>query len=504
MSKNKSTASSIRRKPAPVAYRNNYSVGVQSALSNVQPTESSSASYSTHALVDNAQNRLLRDYETETKARFDKIETVLKEILSQQLRPDFKHWANGELFAQLGVTLDDNVWELNTNSNSQRYFQELFAKTVFAQFMRMSEDFFVNDPLNGQLQNEARQIFRDSGFHAIGVAPCADGRLAHFVSYVLRLPYSLARRKAHAGALFDISESVRNWVFIEHSRFREDVPNPATEPTRYLKMAVYHFSKADPSHQGCAAHGSDDQKAAEAALTKLKDFRQAIDNRFGCGSTVETILIGINTDDDSLKVHVPNENGRICLDRYIETADLYSDTKNMSVEDAKSFIENAIDSCNTLRLSTKPRQGVKTLLAWFIGNNFSQIEYVNNYEKGCYDDIGHAERFIGIGSGFEEVQLRNLSYYSFLDTIEEGVNDVDVGIKIFKGLNVKRGLPIPVIIRCDYDGRVPGSKERAEKKAVRLEKAVHNRYQELSTCGLLQTMATLRDYTGCQPVEKLA
>ena len=502
--KSKGTASSIRRKPLPLAYRNNYSSVKNETSVHSNSDNNYSSNHATHPLVNDAQNRALRDYETETKARFDNIETVLKSIISQQLRPDFKHWANNELFVQLGVTLDDNVWELNTNSNSQRYFQELFAKIVFAQFMRMSKDFFVNDPLRGQVKQEARQMFKESGIHAVGIAPCADGRLAHFVSYVLRLPYSLARRKAHAGALFDISESVRNWVFIEHSRFRESKPNSAEEPTRYLKVAVYHFSKADPSHQGCAAHGSDDHKAAEAALTKLKDFRQAIENRFGCGSTVETILIGVNTDDDSLKVHVPNENGRVCLQRYVETSELYSQTKNMSVEDAKLFIENTVDSCNINRHSTKPQDGVKKLLAWFITNNFSQIEYVNHYEQGCYDDIGHAERFIGIGSGFEEVQLRNLSYYSFLDTIEEGVNDVDVGIKIFKGLNIKRGLPIPIIIRCDYDGRVPGSKERAKKKASRLEKAVHNRYQELSACGLLQTMATLRDYTGCQPVEKLA
>ena len=488
----------------PLAYRNNYSSVEKSASASFHAESDYTTQHNAHPLVNNAKNHSLRDYEAQTKARFDNVETVLKSILGQQLRPDFKHWANNELFTQLGVTLDDNVWELNVNSNSQRYFQELFAKIVFAQFMRMSKDFFVNDPLQGQVQQEARQIFKDSGIHAIGIAPCSDGRLAHFVSYILRLPYSLARRKAHAGALFDISESVRNWVFLEHSRFRESKPNSSDETTRYLKMAVYHFSKADPSHQGCAAHGSDDQKAAEAALTKLKDFRQAIENRFGCGTTVETILIGVNTDDDSLKVHVPNENGRVCLERFVETSELYSQTKTKSVDDAKRFIQNSIDSCNVNRYSTKPRNGINTLLTWFITNNFSQIEYVNNYEQGCYDDLGHAERFIGIGSGFEEVQLRNLSYYSFLDTLEEGVNDVDVGIKIFKGLNIKRGLPIPIIIRCDYDGRVPGSKERAKKKASRLEKAVHNRYQELSACGLIQTMATLRDYTGCQPVEKLA
>jgi len=458
--------------------------------------------HATHSLVNESKNRLLQSYESRTKAAFDNIEPVLKEILIHKTRTDFIRWANDQLFLHLGVTLEQDDWDLKI-LNPHRLFQDLFAKVVFAQFIKMSENFFNNDPLLGQEKKEAEDIFREAGIHAVGISPCSDGRLAHFISYVLRLPYALTRRKAHAGALFDVSESVRNWVFVEHSRFREGMPNDPAEPTRYLKMAVYHFSKADPSHQGCAAHGSDDKKAAEAAKAKLQDFRQAIENRFGCGSTVEILLIGMNTDDDSLKIHIPNGKGDVCLDCFIETKQLYKQTLGLSPEAATSVIEAAVDKCALVSRSTSPLPEIKRLIAWLTSNNFSQISYVKDYEHGLYEDIGHAERFISIGSGFEEIQLRNLSYYSFLDTVEEGVNDVDVGIKIFKGLNVKRGLPIPIIIRCDYDGRVPGSKTRAVKKAQRLEKAVHNRYQELSSCGLLQTMATLRDNTGSQPAEKL-
>ena len=456
-----------------------------------------------HALVDSAQNRLFRDYESQTKARFDNVKAVLEEVLSQQTRSDFKRYANQQIFSRLGVTLDENVWDLDKSSSSHRFPEDLYSKIIFELFLKMSEDFFIHDPLTGQNKKEAEDVFKEAGIHAVGIAPCADGRLAHFISYVLRLPYTIARRKAHAGALFDVSESVRNWVFVEHSRFREGVPNNAVDPTRYLKMVVYHFSKVDPSHQGCAAHGSDDKKAAEAAKAKLSDFRQAIENRFGCGSTVETLLVGVNTDDDSLKIHVPNKQGEICLERFIETDKLYSKTLSLTANEAQAVVDADIDKCNLGSRSTRPRAGIKKLIAWLTINNFSQIEYVKNYEHGRYNDLGHAERFIGIGNGFEEVQLRNLSYYSFLDTIEEGVNDVDIGIKIFKSLNVKRGLPIPIIIRCDYDGRVPGSKTRAVEKARRLEKVIHNRYKALSSCGLLQTMGTLRDNTGCLPAEKL-
>lgn len=454
-----------------------------------------------HILVDSRRNQVLREYEMDIKSRFDNIEATLKDILHQRGQNGFVGWANQQLYAKLGVKLTDEEWLSGLNMQAQKGFQHLYAKTLFAQFLRMSDEFFTRDPLFGQKTQEAELLFNELGFHAVGIAPCADGRLAHFISYVLRLPYGVVRRKAHAGALFDISESVRNWVFIEHTRFRDGKPNSADDPTCYLKIAVYHYSKVDPTHQGCAAHASDDHKAAESALKRLKDFRQAIENRFGCGSTVQILLLGLNTDDDSLKVHVPDANGDIELQRYVETDTLYNGSLGLSEQQANELIDTALISSCQLVSKQAPKPQILKLLHWFIRNNFSQIAYVNKYEGGLYEDLGHAERFIGIGSGFEEIQLRNLTYYSFLDTIEEGVNDVDVGIKIFKGLNVKKLLPIPVIIRCDFDGRVPGSKDRAEQKALRLERAVKSRYQELQASGLLQVLVTLRDYTNSRPAE---
>lgn len=467
----------------------------------VKVNTTSKKTIGTHSLVDGLQNQQLREYEKQSKNSFDDIERVVRNVLKQIHRKDFVKWANEQFYSELGIRHDFK--DLDLVAGSQHTFQTLYAKTVFKQFMHMSEVFFLKDPLNGQKKEEAERQFKKAGIHAVGISPCADGRLSHFVSYVLRMPYSVARRKAHAGGLFDISESVRNWVFTEHSRFRDGIPNRADEPTHYMKMAVYHYSEADPTHQGCAAHCSDEDKAAKASLAKLQDFKQAIENRFGYESRVETLLIGVNTDDDSLKFHIPDANGNVSLTRFMDTGGMYEATINLSPEDAMVAIKDAIDFCNKADNTSLPRPELRDLIGWLIANNFSQIEYVNYYEHGCYDDIGHAERFIGIGNGFEENQLRNLSYYSFLDTVEEGVKDIDVGIKIFKSLNVKKGLPIPVIIRCDYDGRVPGSRDRAKEKAIRIEQAVYNRYNELSQCGLLKVLPTLRDKTGFRPAEKL-
>ncbi len=454
---------------------------------------------STHALVDTHTNHTLRAYEENTKRRFDTIATLVQQTNSI----DVTALANN-------AVLNNSAYlpkaEVNTSlaEVSECAHRKIFAKTLFAEFLEMSAEFFTKDPLKGQDYAQTAKLFKDAGFHAVGMALCSDGRLAHLASYVLRIPYSFVRRKAHAGALFDVSESVRNWVFIEHNRYRDSLPNSASEATKYLQIAVYHYSSSAPQTQGCAAHGSSENDAALAALGRLKDLKQAIENRFGKETTLQTLLIGIDTDNDSLKIHVPNADGNVCVKRFLETLPLYTQTKNLDATTAKNVISNAIDDSNMSRNSSAPNMGIRTVVAWMVENNFSQIAYVEEFEQGTYTDIGHAERFIGIGNGFEEVQLRNLSYYGFLDTVEESSNDIDIGIKIFKELNVAHGLPIPIIIRCDFDGRVPGSKERAETKAQRINNAIHDRYKELSSSGYLETLITIRDYTAYTPVEVLA
>lgn len=455
-----------------------------------------------HALVNTAQNQRLRDYEVKTKASFDAIEPVLKRLVAQQYQENLVEMAQTLVGKELGIRLPEH-W-LKGAWTRQLDVASLYAFCVFEQFKKMSRGFFEQDPLQGQDDNEVMTRFLKLGFHAVGIAPCADGRLAHVTSYVLRLPYGLVRRKAHAGALFDIGESVRNWVFVEHRRFCQGEPNSAAQPTRYLKIAVYHFSSHDPHHQGCAAHGSDDYAAASAAQERLDSFKLAIENRFGCEATVDTLLMGVDTDNDRLRIHVPNHVGEHDLASFIDTGKLYDMTLGMDATHARQVIRQQVSQVNVDHGRTAPVAGMVELLCWLIENNFSQIEYVKQYEKGRYLDIGHAERFIGLGNGFEEVQLRNLTYYSFLDTLEEGAADVDIGIKIFTGLNVNKGLPIPVVIRCDYDARVPGSRQRAEQKALRLQSAVHQRYATLSQQNKLATLCTLRDNSGYHASEQIA
>ena len=101
------------------------------------------------------------------------------------------------------------------------------------------------------------------------------------------------------------------------------------------------------------------------------------------------------------------------------------------------------------------------------------------------------------------MHLRNLTYFAYMDTVEEGAPDLDVGVKIFKGLNVSRGLPVPVVVRFDYNGQVPGARDRAERHCRRVQQAIESRYGELCREGLLHVLLTIRDQDRHAPAETI-
>ncbi len=444
-----------------------------------------------HELTNDVQNKKLYEYETKTKTSFDNIVSTLKEIAYIQHNENFLTNAQQISQKKLGIHLPNHI--LNKSWVKPLDMKALYAWSVFKQHEKFSDDFFKNDPLSGAAgSKEARdfeEFLLDCGFHLLDITPCSDGRLAHTVAYVMRIPFSSVRRRSHAGALFDIENTVNRWIKTEHKRYREGVPNLATKDTRYLKIVTYHFSSVDPLHQGCAAHGSNDKLAAQEGLNKLLAFRESVENSFCCGASVDLMLIGLDTDTDALKIHLNTSKGDISLENTISTLDLYDATINESAEYAEKQICQQISKHSY----EKELKGMDKFIFKIIKNNISQIDYVKDFYQGSYEDIGHAERFIGVGIGFKEVHLRNLTYFSHLDTVEEGAPDLDVGIKIFSGLNVSEDLPIPVVIRFDYSGKVPGAKDRAIKDCDRVNNAISIRYKNLVDQGLLHTCLTIRD-----------
>jgi len=437
------------------------------------------------------ENQRLYEYESKTKDCFDKIENVLRDISAMQHESDFAGSAQNLAKAQLGFALPEQL--LKDCWIKPLDIGQLYVWCVFETFRRFSEEFFIEQPLVRESEEDFQHFLQSCGFHTIDVSPCADGRLAHVISYVLRLPYKAVRRKSYAGAMFDVEDSLQKWVETEMLRHREGKPNLASDDTRYLKIAAYHFSSVMPEHEGCAAHGSDVQLAAAAAQEKLLNFRQGVENSFCCGASIDLLLIGLDTDTDSIRIHVPNAEGNMEIDSYIDTLTLYQQTnsmfQNLNEQGIVEYLEKSLGDDSV----SSPRKGMLKLIARLIHGNLQQVDYVKRYHGGNYQDIGHQERFIGMGIGFEEIQLRNLTYFSYLKTVEEGAKDLDVGIKIFTGLNIRRGLPVPVIIRYDYHGLVPGARARAESRCQQLETALKQRYADLADQGYIHTLLMVRD-----------
>jgi carboxysome shell carbonic anhydrase len=450
-----------------------------------------------HALTDGNDNAHLYDYERSIKEAFDSIVPTLKKISALQHEPEFESQAQVIARRYLGYELPrvllDDAWVTQLDMRS------LFAWCVFETYHRFCDEVFSSDPLGDKCEVKFQALLQDCGFHLLDVSPCADGRLAHVIRYVLRLPYRAVRRRSYAGAMFDIDDSLDKWVETELVRFREGRPNTADKATRYLKAVVYHHSSVDPEHEGCAAHGSDTQKAARGGLERLTGFRQAVENKYCCGASIDCLLIGMDTDTDAIRIHMPAADGGIDLDNFIDSQVVYDKTAHMKAGQAGQWIIEHVRERGGASLGN----GMARFIAYLLTNNMSQVEYVRNYYGGRYSDIGHAERFIGAGIGFEEVQLRNLTFFAYMNTVEEAATDLDVGIKIFTGLNVAHGLPVPIVVRFDYHGKVPGARERAEQHCQRVSNALHSRYRELSERGLLHTLQVVRDISAAGQLEIL-
>jgi carboxysome shell carbonic anhydrase len=445
-----------------------------------------------HPLHDPAHNRRLLEREDEITTAFAAIEPVLKEVAVVQYQDGYADRIQELMRSRLGFELPASC--LTASWIKPLNMRGLYAYSVFQTFRRLAERDFDRSSASLAEGEPADEVIRKWGFHAIDIAPCADGRLSGVVDYILRVPPSVvAYRKSFAGALFDVEEGLRHWEEIELRRHREGVPNRADEATRYLKIGVYHTSSSDPAHEGCAAHGSDERKSAQALLDRLNAFAQAIENTHCCGASVATLLIGVDTDSDAIRLHVPDARGAMSPERYVDNRVLFEATHDMGREQAKEAIRIAVAEAAGAAPDDAATEGMRWFCGYLLKNNMAQIEYVRAYHGGRYADLGHTERFITVGDSFDDVQLRNLAYQAQMETIEEGAADMDVGIKIFRRVNMARDLPIPVFVHFRYDGKVPGSRERAARRGQRLERAIHTRYPDLAREGWLYTYATVQD-----------
>jgi carboxysome shell carbonic anhydrase len=458
-----------------------------------------------HPLAEPAATRALAARAEEITAAFARIEPTLRELAADQFQEGFAAAATARIQREFGLTLPAQAFAASWVAPLDA--RRLYARVVIGTFCRLIERDFDRSHATLSEGEPAEELIRRWGFHAIDVTPCADGRLSGVVDYILRIPPAvIAYRKSYAGAMFDIEESLRHWETVELRRWREARPNAADAPTRFLKLGVYHYSSVAPRRQGCAAHGSDEGRAAGALLERLQQLEQAVELSHCCGARIASLLIGVDTDTDAIRVHVPDPSGLIATERFVDNLALYERTRDLGREQAKAAIRSAVADCAGVADDDAESEGMRWFCGYLLKNNIAQIDAVRAWHGGTYADSGHTERLIVVGDAVDDVQLRNLAFQAQMDTVEEGSVDLDIGMQILRGLHEPRGLAVPVLVHLRYDPRIPGARERAERRARRLQRAIEARHAAGVAAGLIFVQSTVRagDAARLDPVEPLA
>jgi carboxysome shell carbonic anhydrase len=442
-----------------------------------------------HPLADDALSATLRRRAEEIEAAFAAIEPTLRGLAPRQFDEAFAPWASNILRERLGAEFPPET--LTAGWAAPLDMRRLYARCVLGVFRRLIERAFDRGLTELSEGESAEALIRRWGFHAIDITPCADGRLSGVVDYILRVPPAVVTaRESHAGAMFDVAETVQRWEAIELRRWREGRPNAATEATRYLKMGVYHFSSVDPRREGCAAHASNDRRAAGVLIERLEQFQEAM-TQIHCAA-VATLLVGVDTDTDAIRVHVPDSLGRMSVDRQVDNRVIYEATQGLAREAAKEAIREAVASCAGVAPDDAPTEGMRWLCGYLLKNNLGQVDAVRAWHGGAYADSGHTERLIVVGDPIDDVQLRNLAFQAQMETVEEGAADLDIGIKVLRGVHEPHGLAAPVLAHFRYDPHIPGALERAQVRALRLRAAILARHADLAVRGLLHVEAVVR------------
>lgn len=444
-----------------------------------------------HPLAEPALSAALKQRAEEIAAAFALIEPVLRRLAPRQFDDGFPEQAHRELANSLGV--DIPAAELEPSWSTPLDLGRIHARCVLGTFRNLVERDFDRDLALLEEGESAEVLIRRFGFHAVDITACADGRLAGAVDFILRVPPAVVVwRDAYAGAMFDVEDALHRWEAVELRRWREGWPNDASEPTRYLKIGLYHFSSVDPRNQGCAAFGSDTARAATALLARLQEFEGAVESTQCCEASVATLLVGVDTDTDAIRVHVPDAAGGIDVDRYVSSATLYEQTASLEREAAKEFIRHAVADCAGVDAADAATEGMRWLCGYLLKNNIGEVDAVLGWSGGTYADAGHGEKLVVAGDAIDDVQLRNLTFQAQMDTLEEGAVDLDIGIKVLGGTNGPHGLAVPVLVHVAYDERIPGAAARAQERARRLAAAIEARYAGAAGPAGLLTQGVVR------------
>jgi len=123
---------------------------------------------------------------------------------------------------------------------------------------------------------------------------CMDGRI--HLPYITKTPLGIIEPFRNLGGAFDLG-----WPYLGEI-VAASVMRAVNKGQRVLILATYHFSRGDPL-RCCAGFDHDTGKALQAT----EQFKAQIESVFGADQqTVNTVVVGVETDEDALVFHGSN------------------------------------------------------------------------------------------------------------------------------------------------------------------------------------------------------
>lgn len=230
-------------------------------------------------------------------------------------------------------------------------------------------------------QNTLRKNYKDAHPTEICGLLCMDGRLN--LSIMTKIPPGIIQTHRNIGGKFTLG-----WPFFG-LLLRKWVDRAKSTGKDCLIFATYHFSKGD-KHRGCAGFGYDTQKAKEDTQKLIEEMKEVFGNK-----TVYPVLMGIETDDESLVIHGSNEEIFHVGQDFFSEKELFSKLQNLF----PNMKENV----------------VRDFLPLVVGNQ-NHTQEIKNSERLIFE-AQHKEQILAIGRDFDWLHLMNkaliIGPYSF-------------------------------------------------------------------------------------------
>ena len=220
----------------------------------------------------------------------------------------------------------------------------------------------------------SRQKYRKAHPTEILAFKCMDGRLN--LAVMTETPAGIIRPFRNVGGRFNLG-----WPFFGEL-LREHVSYAISENRAVLIFVTYHFSKGD-MHRGCKGFGYDTATAKKNAHNLAAQVERVYGSKI---RIVHPIVVGIETDDDSLIFHGENdaslnisESLSLSSDELKETlAKLYPDMLPQTLSDLMPLVLGNQEHVQTVRMQN--REPI---------------------------DLDHREQIIAVGRGFDWLHLPN-------------------------------------------------------------------------------------------------